>query len=204
MPSPLLRCLFIATTTLTAITLISGFVLFTEGTFIFDTVMVHQKMFHNLFFAEAGITFILAFSTLLFWGIFERQFLEVIQLNQVVPLLLIILFMSLCRIFLFGVQVGNEYFSANQSIDQKENFADHIYHLIDYRGIVYTGDVDLRFFECDAQDMDCKELYQIKLPWTNPKSQEIIPAKKSLLIDAAAQTITLQIDGEAVYMHQVK
>jgi hypothetical protein len=161
-------------------------------------------MFHNLFFAEAGITFILALGTLLFWGIFEQRFLELIQLHRLGPLLVIVLSMSLCRIFLFGVQVGNEYFSADQSIDQKEHFANHVYHLIDYRGLIYTGDLDLRFFECDAQDMNCKELYKIKLSWTNPKSRETISAKKALVIDPVAHTITLQINGEVVYVHQVR
>lgn len=204
MPSPILKYLLITTTALTSITLISGFIFFGEGSFLFDTVMVHQRMFHNLFFAEAVITFVLAFSTLVFWGIFERQFLEVIQLNRFGLPFVIILSISLCRIFMFVFQVGNEYLSVDQSIDQRENFANHIYHLIDYRELIYTGDVDLRLFECDAQDMGCKQLYQIKLPWTNPKSLEIISAKKALVTTPNANSITLQINGETVYSHPVK
>jgi hypothetical protein len=202
-PSKFSKLLIVIVVT-ASIGVLLGVVLSTEGPFIFDTILVHPKPYLNFLAMLTGIFLVLTVASLLGWVILRLRFPKRRELYPPMLILVTILSFGLCSIPVFLVRIESDLIISGQTILQRTPFANHFYYLIDHSGTSYTGDVDLRFFECDAQDIFCRQLHQIKLSYTDPKSQEINSSPKSLLIDPATNTITLQINGESVYMYPVK
>ena len=57
------------------------------------------------------------------------------------------------------------------------------------------------FFECDKDGKLCQDIFQKTY---HPNSEAYKKMTTALIRNPAAHTITLQIDGEAVYVHEVK
>ncbi len=175
-----------------------------EESFIFDSILVHPKPFEDVFGMLAGILFTLTLVSIFAWIFIKRRFTEQMRLNKSAMFLTIVLCVALFSTIVAVLRIAINSISMNQSFDQQSTFDNHVYHLISYSALAYTGDVDLRLFECASQDILCNQIHQIKMSWTNPKSREINFSKKALVIDPTTHTVMLQINGETVYVHPVK
>jgi hypothetical protein len=74
-------------------------------------------------------------------------------------------------------------------------FENHIYNVISSEQYFGPGDARwVTLYECDNRNFLCQII----------QHQYVLSTKATLVSDPATNTITLQIDGEAVYVHQVK
>ena len=86
---------------------------------------------------------------------------------------------------------------------QRTKLSNHVYYVdsIWVDGVWQQYIANFVLFECDEAGMLCQNIYE-KVYEPNP--EEYKKMTTALVPDAAAHTVTLQINGEAVYVHHVK
>ncbi len=197
------KVLFTVTFLMACVSFLIAIISCIERSFIFDSILVHPKLFQDVLVMLAGILFALTLVSVFVWIFIGRRFSEQTRLIKSAMILTTILGVALFSTALSVLRIASNSIVMDQSFAQGLTFDNHVYHLISYSALAYTGDTDLRVFECDLQDIICSQIHQIKIPWTDPKSREINSGKKALIVDPIFPTITLQINGETVFVHPV-